>query len=123
MNNKDAESSNLKAWKKEKELIPGMIQKYCKAKHNPENGELCEDCKALTEYALFRLEKCPFKENKPFCSFCKIHCYKADMREKIKAVMRYSGPRMIFTHPVYALSHLVQMIKYKKTIKDKSSDR
>ena len=123
MNNKDAESSNLKAWEKEKELIPGMIKQYCRAKHSPENGELCEDCKALTEYALFRLEKCPFKENKPFCSFCKIHCYKADMREKIKAVMRYSGPRMIFTHPVYALSHVVQMIKYKKTIKDNSSDR
>lgn len=123
MNNKEVESSNLKVWKKEKELIPEMIKKYCKGNHGSRKGELCEDCQALTEYALFRLEKCPFKENKQFCSFCTVHCYKADMREKIKEVMRYSGPRMIFTHPVFAVSHLVQMIKYKKTIKDKRSDR
>ena len=80
MNNKDAESSNLKAWEKEKELIPGMIKRYCLANHSGEKGELCEDCKSLTEYALFRLEKCPFKENKPFCSFCKIHCYKVFLK-------------------------------------------
>jgi hypothetical protein len=77
-------------------------------------GELCEECKALTEYALFRLEKCPFKVNKGFCSFCKVHCYKPEYREEIKKVMKYSGPRMIFSHPIFALSHVVQMIKFKK---------
>lgn len=117
------EDKKLKAWNKEKKLIPVMIKKYCRGKHG--TGELCDECKALAEYALFRLEKCPFKENKQFCSFCKIHCYKPDMREKIKAVMKYSGPRMLFTHPVFALSHVVQMIKYKRKLKreQKSSDR
>ena len=73
----------LKAWEKEKKLIPVMIRSYCRGRHGTK-GELCEECRALTEYALFRLEKCPFKVNKKFCSFCKIHCYKPDMREKIK---------------------------------------
>ena len=76
-----------------------MIKKYCHGKHGTKGEELCEECRALTEYALFRLEKCPFKVNKKFCSFCKIHCYKPDMREKIKDVMKWAGPRMIFTHP------------------------
>ena len=107
----------LKAWEKEKKLIPVMIKKYCHGKHGTKGEELCEECKALTEYALFRLEKCPFKVNKKFCSFCKIHCYKPDMRERIKDVMKWAGPRMIFTHPVFAMGHVLQMISYKKKLK------
>lgn len=120
----------LKAWEKEKKLIPVMIKKYCRGKHkaarkeqNVPRGEVCAECKELTEYALFRLDKCPFKVNKKFCSFCKVHCYKSDMREKIKAVMKYSGPRMLFTHPVFALSHVVQMIKYKKRLKKECKNK
>ena len=107
----------LRAWEKEKKLIPVMIAKYCRARHKTKRGEVCEECRALTEYALFRLEKCPFKVNKQFCSFCKIHCYKPEMRAKIKDVMKWSGPRMLFTHPVFAISHVVQMIRHKKTLK------
>ena len=117
--------NELKAWKKEQKLIPVMIKKYCKGKHRHKSNEICDECRELTEYALFRLEKCPFKVNKKFCSFCKIHCYKPEMREKIKAVMKYSGPRMLPTHPVFAISHVVQMIKYKKQLnkENKNLDR
>ncbi len=104
----------LKAWEKERKLIPVMIKKYCHGKHKVKGEALCEECRALTEYALFRLEKCPFKVNKRFCSFCKIHCYKPDMREKIKDVMKWAGPRMIFTHPIFAFKHVFQMIGYKR---------
>lgn len=110
-------SRELKAWEKEKRLIPVMIKKYCRGKHGTRGGGLCPECAELAEYAQYRLSKCPFKVNKQFCSFCKIHCYKPDMREKIRAVMKYSGPRMIFSHPVYAFSHVAQMIKYKKSLK------
>jgi hypothetical protein len=34
-----------------------------------------------------------------------MHCYKPAMREKIKDVMRYSGPRMSYRHPLLALFH------------------
>lgn len=107
---------NLKAWNKEKKLIPVMIKKYCRGNHKTKK-EVCPSCKELTEYALYRLDKCPFKVNKKFCSFCKIHCYKDDMREEIKRVMKYSGPRMLLTHPIFAMSHVFQMIKYKKSLK------
>lgn len=114
------ERKKFRAWNKEKKLIPVMIRIYCKSKHGTKGKELCEDCKELTDYALFRLDKCPFKENKKFCSFCKIRCYKPEMREKIKAVMKFSGPRMFFTHPVFAVSHVVQMINYKRNLKKES---
>ncbi|MDE5666743.1 MAG: nitrous oxide-stimulated promoter family protein [Clostridia bacterium] len=115
---------SLKAWEKEKKLIPLMIKKYCRGRHKPKRkeqgvnrGGVCDGCKELTEYALFRLDKCPFKVDKKFCSFCKIHCYKPEYRERIKEVMKYSGPRMIFSHPAYAFSHAAQMLKYKRRLK------
>ena len=104
----------LKHWKQEKELIPVMIKMYCHGNHGTKGSNICDDCADLTEYAEMRLEKCPFKKDKKFCSFCKIHCYKPDYQAKIKAVMKYSGPRMLTSHPVFAVSHVVQMIKYKK---------
>ena len=107
-------SGDYKKWEKEKELIPVMIRMYCKGNHPEGRSENCEKCMALTEYALFRLEKCPFKKDKHFCSFCSIHCYKPEYRDEIKKVMKYSGPRMLTSHPVFAISHVVQMMKYKR---------
>lgn len=31
-------------------------------------------------------------ETKTFCSNCKVHCYKPEMREKIRDVMRFPAP-------------------------------
>lgn len=106
-------NKELKAWNKEKEIIEIMIKKYCHKKHRTKKDNLCEECNELLEYSLFRLEKCPFKRNKKFCNFCKVHCYNKDMREKIKKVMRYSGPRLIFSHPIFVFKHLIQKIKQK----------
>ncbi len=83
-----------------------MIRLYCKNQHGTKTG-LCPECRALTEYACERSDICPFMENKHFCSNCRVHCYKPEMRDKIRQVMRFSGPRMIFHHPVMAIWHLI----------------
>ena len=44
---------------------------------------------------------------KTSCDACENHCYKPEMRERIRQVMRYSGPRMITKHPVAAIRHLL----------------
>jgi len=62
-------------------------------------------------YAARRLERCPFQEEKPPCAGCPIHCYQPARREQVKAVMRYSGPRMILVHPVLALRHWLDSFK------------
>ncbi len=112
------QKKELKHWEQEKKLIPKMVFIYCKGhKHDRGENKLCPECQELLDYSLFRLDKCPFKKNKKFCSFCKIHCYKPDMKVKIKDVMKYSGPKLLFSHPIFSISHVVQMIKYKKSIK------
>jgi hypothetical protein len=103
----------------EKQVVSQMIAIYCKKQHHTK-GTLCPECAELQNYAKMRSDKCPFMETKTFCSNCKVHCYKPEMREKIKAVMRFSGPRMIFYHPVTAVRHLIETKKEKKRLEKKS---
>ena len=87
----------------EKKIIAKMISIYCKGqKHDP---CLCENCKSLLEYACNRLDKCHFGELKGSCKECKIHCYHTEYKEKIRVVMRYAGPRMIWYAPITTIKH------------------
>ena len=91
---------------RERRTIEAMVRLYCRGRHGAE-GDTCPECSELLEYALLRLERCPFQDGKTTCARCPVHCYKPDMRERVREVMRYSGPRMIRRHPVLALYHLL----------------
>ena len=106
---------------RETRTVSLMIRIYCKKKHGTKKG-LCPECEALDAYARMRSEKCPFMETKTFCSNCKVHCYKADMREKIRAVMRFSGPRMIFSHPIMAIRHIIESKREKKRMEKENNE-
>ena len=101
---------------REKETVSLMIAIYCRKKHGCRT--LCPECAALNAYAQQRSDKCPFMETKTFCSNCRVHCYKPDMREKIRAVMRFSGPRMLFHHPIMAIRHVIETKKEKKRLEN-----
>lgn len=104
---------------KEKQVVSRMIHIYCHGKkHGHEKETLCSQCQELLDYAMFRTDKCPHMESKTFCSNCQTHCYKPDMREKIRSVMRYSGPRIIFYHPFLAIDHLIQSFKEKRELEN-----
>ena len=74
---------------------------------------LCPQCQALLDYAHKRLEHCKFGEDKPSCTRCPVHCYKPAMREQIRQVMRYSGPRMLLHDPIMAIRHLWDFLRAK----------
>ena len=61
----------------------------------------------LLDYADKRLERCPYADDKPTCQLCPTHCYARQMREREAQVMRFSGPRMIFHHPIMVIRHLI----------------
>lgn len=100
---------------REKRMVSQMIALYCRKKHHT-RGDLCPQCAALDAYAKMRVDKCPFMETKTFCSNCRIHCYKPDMRAKIREVMRFAGPRMILHHPVAAIRHVVETKKEQRRL-------
>ena len=103
--------------KREKRMVSEMIALYCRKKHGTKAG-LCPECAELEAYARMRSDKCPFMETKTFCSNCKVHCYKPVMREKIRNVMRFSGPRMLFSHPMMAVSHVIESKREKKRLEE-----
>ena len=78
---------------------------------------LCPECAALLDYALRRLDSCRFGNGKPSCRKCPVHCYRADMRERIRTVMRWAGPRMIFHHPLAATRHLLRELRSREPAK------
>ena len=98
---------------KEERTLAAMVGIYCRGKHGTDSKELCGDCAEFLEYARKRLGGCKFDEGKPPCSKCSVHCYKPEMREKIRAVMKYSGPRMITRHPILAARHITAELKHK----------
>lgn len=100
---------------REKALVSEMIALFCRKHHHTKSG-LCPDCTALNAYAQKRSERCPLMETKTFCSNCKVHCYRPEMRAKIREVMRFSGPRMIFVHPVTAIRHIIECKQEKRNL-------
>jgi hypothetical protein len=90
---------------RESKTVTVMIDLYCCSQHG--SDRLCAECSELLAYANERLEKCPYQEGKTTCAKCPVHCFKPAMRDRIKAVMRYSGPRMLRTHPVLAMRHFI----------------
>ena len=100
----DSEEIRLKR-EKEKNTVRFMIGIYCHRKHRTKGENLCPECEELAQYAAARVDHCPHMGTKTFCSCCKTHCYKPEMREKIRTVMRFSGPRMIFYCPQMAIKH------------------
>lgn len=86
----------------EKDVVLKMIDIYYKKNGTPEEKE------ELKAYAMKRLTHCKFGNDKSFCAHCKIHCYAPKYKEQIKKVMKYSGPRIVFKHPIMVIRHMIK---------------
>ncbi len=100
---------------REKKTISQMIALYCAKNHgSDERGErafcgepVCAACAQLDSYAVLRTEHCRKMDVKTSCEECGNHCYQPAMRDRIRQVMRFSGPRMLTRHPLAAIRHLL----------------
>lgn len=92
--------------KEEQRVVEQMIRLYCRKKEG--NQKLCPSCTELLQYAAARLEHCKFGENKTTCMKCPIHCYRPQMKERMREVMRWAGPRMIWYNPIAAIKHIIK---------------
>jgi hypothetical protein len=102
----DGGAGRARRLEREERTIVVMVGMYCRAHHSADGGP-CTDCDALLTYARRRLAACRFGADKPICSRCPVHCYAPVERERIREVMRFSGPRMLKRHPVLGLAHLL----------------
>lgn len=96
--------------RREQRTVRIMVSMYCHRHHLPAAPgatRLCAQCAALLDYADSRVTACRFGERKPVCSACSVHCFRPVQRERMRAVMRYAGPRMALHHPYLAFRHLL----------------
>jgi hypothetical protein len=105
---------------RERKTVQQMIRLYCRDLHNQPGGALCIDCQHLDTYAMARLERCPFQERKSTCAKCTVHCYKPAVREQIRKVMRYAGPKMLLHHPILAILHVFDGFRQPPVLESKS---
>ncbi|TCS38866.1 nitrous oxide-stimulated promoter family protein [Reinekea marinisedimentorum] len=90
---------------KEFQTVAAMVAIYCRKHHG--GDALCEQCADLLKYAESKLDGCPYGEAKPTCRKCPIHCYRPEPKEQMRRVMLYAGPRMLLSHPILAIRHLL----------------
>ncbi|MFC2144375.1 nitrous oxide-stimulated promoter family protein [Acidobacteriota bacterium] len=90
--------------RRERKTVRLMVEMYCSHHHGGDG--LCSECTELADYADRKLDLCPFGPEKPTCDNCPIHCYRPEPRERMREVMRYSGPRMLKNHPYLAIRHI-----------------
>ena len=95
---------------REETTIEAMMTIYCRGTHGT-RASLCDECEHLLCYAKQRIAVCPLRERKTTCAQCAVHCYAPAMRERIRQVMRYAGPRMMFAHPILTALHLLDSLK------------
>ncbi len=94
-----------KALFREALIVEKMVHIYCRDSRHWEKG-ICDSCASILNYAKAKLSKCVYRENKPACRRCAVHCYEKEKRELIIRIMRHSGRRMLFAHPLLAIRHL-----------------
>ena len=99
----------------EKRILHKMIKLYCNKHHNTQS-QLCPNCSDIYFYSLKQIDRCPHAENKPTCNQCETNCYVEDIRIKIKKIMKWSGPRILFYHPIYAIRYIINKNIYKRIL-------
>jgi hypothetical protein len=107
----------MKRIEREIKTVGIMIDMYCR--HHHDGDKLCESCQELYLYARQRSLKCPFGEDKPTCGKCRVHCYKPKMKAKIREVMKFSGPKMIHSHPILAMRHFFMATRKEPPVTEK----
>ena len=94
------------------QILIRFIQIFCREKHPKDSRkpfispfeemaplvddrlQLCESCSELLAYGMRRRLQCPHNP-KPACKKCEKQCYSKEYRERIREVMKFSGPYLI----------------------------
>lgn len=98
------------------QIVSDMVMIYCDG-HHKHTLSPCPKCQEVLDYSKFRTSKCPYIKKTLFCSNCPTPCYKPDMKEEMRVIMKYSGPRYFFKHPILVLKHGYTDIKSRKGVK------
>ena len=92
---------------RDRKILEAMGRIFCKAHHSGEKDPygLCPSCRETVEATLVRTAVCPYG-HEGNCQDCDIHCQRGEAQERIREIMRYAAPRMVFRHPLMTAEYL-----------------
>ncbi|MCS2716230.1 nitrous oxide-stimulated promoter family protein [Bacteroides thetaiotaomicron] len=88
----------------EKRTVEIMIRLYCRKKRRMQPFVRSAKSCSATHMPVLTIVRSERKKSS--CKKCPVHCYKPAMRKRMREVMRFSGPRMLFYAPLEAIRHL-----------------
>jgi predicted amidophosphoribosyltransferase len=87
---------------RERHALTAQLHIYCRARHGA-GQKLCSACADRQHYIAERMERCELRAAKPTCTTCAFRCYAPPQQVKLRAILRYAGPRLLRKHPLLAL--------------------
>lgn len=96
---------------KDRKTLEAIGRIYCDAYHEgPKDASgLCPACRETVDATLARTQACPFN-HEGNCQDCEVHCQRGAAQKRIREMMRYSAPRMVFRHPLMTAGYLRKKI-------------
>ena len=107
-------SQSTEEWRSSKECqqeidtIRAIVSLHCRKKHDHPPKLLCSECEDLLTYCEQKIQYCPWGDKRGQCVTCKSNCFHPDYIKRIKPMMRWAGPRLIFYHPIKLLRHYLR---------------
>ena len=93
---------------REFKMIAAMLRMYCRTHHNLKDTlRSASNVPSFARLCAPALGALRVRRGQPTCAKCTVHCYKASMRERVRVVMRWAGPRMLWHHPLLAIRRMI----------------
>ena len=93
---------------KDLKTLEAMARIYCSKWHAASAKDaagVCEECRTAVEATFNRADACPY-DHAHNCQDCTTKCQRGENQERIKQIMRYAAPRMIYRHPLMTFEYL-----------------
>lgn len=100
---------------KERRLLSCMVAYYCRKNHG-NRVRLCPECADVDRFIRQRCH-CPRQEATRLCRSCPAQCGRPELKEKLRRMVRYACPRMLFRHPVTVSRYVAAARREKKAEK------
>ena len=103
----------MQSEQKDRAILEAIGTIYCRAHHAEcaqDAAGLCPECREVVETTLAKAQTCPYGHSGN-CQDCDTQCQRGTSKQRVKAMMRYAAPRMVYRHPLMTLSYVSKKFK------------
>lgn len=103
----------IKLSERDRATLEAIGSIYCRRHHRDivkDGTGLCASCREAVEATLERAQSCP-NGHRDNCQDCSVKCQRGEGQQRIREIMRYAAPRMLFRHPLMTFVYLRKRLR------------